>query len=176
MRVHLYLSKFYNWDPVPHDVVVSPDDIASGKVMPDRNGGYRARVVKIPPGGTVRTCQITEAAIVSKIIHEKTDIRRAGRTFTRKEAVAHFIMDHLLEGEAEWGWITKIEVEDDGPNEALARSMLDPHTKAEHSRRGGPSIDPGHVDGHLAAYLEPVDAAGHAAHLHGHFGVKGGGK
>jgi hypothetical protein len=173
MHVVFYLSKFYDWATVPRDVVVTPEDVNSGRVMPDRGGGYRTRVAKTPKDGTHRIFAITEADIVGKIIHEKTDVRRAGRTFTRKEAIAHMIMDHLSEGEFEWSWITKVEVHDDGPDEKLFRDIVEPHTKADHGRRlGQKNIDPKTVEAHVVAYTEPCDHAGHVTHLSNHFGVK----
>jgi hypothetical protein len=171
MHVVIHLSKFYDWQPVPRDVAVTPEDIAAGKVMPDRSGGFRARVLREPPGGTEMTCYITEADVVGKIIHEKTDVRRAGRTFSRRQAVAHIIQDHLLEGVAEWSWIKKVEVHDDGPDKDLALTMLEPHTKARHGRRNGMNIAASDVAAHMKAYLEPTQAEDHVAHLHQHFGV-----
>ncbi len=171
MHAILHLNRFYNWEPVPRDVTVTPVDVASGKVMPDRNGGYRMRVVR--QGPTFLTCCITESIIIAKIIHEKTDVRRrAGRTFTRKQAVAHVIMEHLLDGAAEWAWITSVEVHDDGPDEKLFREMLEPHTKSFHGRTGNLAIDPKDVRAHVAAYMEPATAKDHAEHLTQHFGTK----
>lgn len=173
MRVTCYLNKFYDWEAVPSDVKVTLADIASGKVMPDRNGGYRMRVVKVPPGGTVRDMHIAEHDLLGKIVHEKTDVRRAGRVFSRKEAVAHLIMDSLLD-DYEWSWITKIEVHDDGPNENLGRAILTAHTLADHGRRAGQkNVDPGSLKTHLAKYNEPTTPEEHAAFLMAHFGVKG---
>jgi hypothetical protein len=171
MRVIAHLIKFTDWEPVPSDVKVTPQDIAAGKVMPDRNGGYRMKVVKTM--NTFREMHIAEHDIVGKIIHEKTDIRRAGRVFSRKEAVAHLLMDNLLE-DYDWSWITKFEVHDDGPDEKLARGLFSPHTSADHGRRRGQkNIDPASLEAHVAKYLESATAADHAAFLTAHFGVKG---
>lgn len=157
MHVHIRLSKFYDWDPIPKGVVVTEQDIAAGKVMPGRDGAYRMRVVKIPVGGmTKRTCHISEGTLVEKIIEEKSDVRKkAGRTLTRHEAVAHLIADQLLEGAAEWDWILGFDVEvDDGPSEELMRAKLAPHTTADHGRRlGRKNVPPEHVEDHVAAYL-----------------------
>jgi hypothetical protein len=157
MRVIIHHSKFYDWDPVPKDVVITDDDIAAGKVMPNRDGsGYRMRVVKIPPGGTHRTVLITEGTLIEKIIEEKSDIRKAGRTLTRHQAAAALLMDQILPGNIELDWITRFEVEaDDGPSEELMRAKLDPHTKADHGRRRGrKNVPPEHVEDHVAAYLK----------------------
>jgi hypothetical protein len=169
MRVVLHLSKFYNWVPVPPGTVVTAEDVRQGKVMPDRNGGHRMRITQ--QGPTTRECHISEQTLVNQIVMEKSDVRKAGRTFSRREAVAHLIMDTMLDGHAEWGWITKVEVHDDGPDEALFRATLEPLTKVKHGRRDKMVIPPAHLDDHLKVYLEPADAAAHAAHLEGHFGV-----
>ena len=146
MHVVLHVTKFADWTPVPADVKVSQDDIMSGKVKPGRvPGSWEARVIKTPPGGTTHTVALSEGLTIQKQIHEKTDVKRAGRHFTRKEAVAHTIQDHFLEG-FDWSWITKIEVHDDGPDEALCRAMLKPHADADHGRRVGKNIPPEHLE------------------------------
>lgn len=173
MRVTLHLSKFVDWVPVPADVAVTQADIDSGRVKPGKGGGWTTLVTKAPPGGTTRECHLSEATIVAKIVEEKSDARRAGRTFSRREAVAHVIQEHLLEG-IDWGWITKVEVHDDGPDEALFHAMVEPHTVAAHGRRPGRmNVPPEHLGDHKARYAEPATAAQHAEHLGKHFGVKG---
>lgn len=174
MRVVVHFSKFYDWVPVPANVTVTPEDIASGKVMPNKDRtGYKARVLKEPAGGTHAAYMFNEESILAKIIHEKVDVKRAGRTFSRKEAVAHFVMDHLLEldGITDWSWVTKWEIHDDGPDEALARKMLVPHTVAKHGRRPGMNLPPEHLELVIAKYLEPATPADHVQHLGQHFGT-----
>lgn len=174
MRVTIHLSKFYNWDPVPPGVVVTEQDIAAGKVMPGRDAGtYRMRVVKVPAGGTHRTCHISERTLIEKIVEEKSDVRKAGRTLSRKQAVAQLLADNLLPGEAEWDWITKVEVEDDGPHEELFRDVIATHAAAPHARRPGRmNVPVESVEAHVAAYLEAATPADHVAHLNAHFNVK----
>ena len=174
MRVVIHVTKYYDWEPVPKDVIVTPADIAAGKVMPDSSGKeYRMKVLKVPPGGlTQRTCTIDELTIIKKIVHEKSEVKRARRTFSRKEAVAHVIQDHLLD-DMDWGWIKKIEVHDDGPDEALCRTTLHPYTVAPHARREGMIIPPETVEDHVKAYMEAATADDHVAHLHNHYGVRG---
>lgn len=201
MWVIIRLSAFYDWDPIPKGVVVTEQDIAAGKVMPGMDGGYRMRVVKRPPAGTTRTCHISEGALVEKIIEEKSDIRKAGRTLSRNQAVAALIADQLLPNAAEVDWITGFDVHDDGPSEELLRAKLAPHTEAQHGRRPGrANVPKDHVETHVAAYLKdwqampsalgddateeeiaghakasaPVRSANHQAlsdHLHDHFCV-----
>lgn len=155
MIVVAHIRKFYDWDPVPKGTVVTEQDIAAGKVMPGRDGGYRMRVVKVPPGGmTTRTVQITEAAILAKIIEEKTSILKAGRTLTRKDAIAAILAEHAFPDHVEIEWLSKFEVHDDGPHEELARATLTPHTTVEHGRRPGRmNIPPDHLEGHVGAYM-----------------------
>lgn len=173
MRIVIHLTKFYDWVPVPQNVVIDPNDIASGKVMPGRDGGYRVRVVKLPPAGkatTERTCHVSEALIVQKMVHEKCDAKRAGRSFSRREAVAHLIQDHLLD-DSDWSWIAGFEIDDDGPVESVAREILTPHTAAKHGKRPGNNIPPEHLEPLMARYMEPASAADHVDHVHAHFNV-----
>lgn len=172
MHVVLHLTKFYDWEPIPRDVTVTPQDIASGKVKPGRDGGMMARVVKVPAGGTTPlTCSINEATLIAKIVQEKADPKRAGRTFSRKQAVAHLIQEDILPSQAEWEWVASIEVHDDGPDAALMASTLASHAQTPHGRRAGMIIPLEHVDEHHRVYAEPADSAAHAAHLRQHFGV-----
>jgi hypothetical protein len=179
MRVFVHLTKFYDWEPVPADVEVKPSDIAAGLILPGRDGGYRMRVTRTNPNDGLdfgREGHISEGHIIQKIIEERCDIRRAGRIFTRKQAVAQCLVEHILMSanriEAQASWITRIDVHDSGLDEALFLSMLAPHHDAEHARRGGKNIDQSDLAAHLVAYLEPATAADHVAHLHAHFNVK----
>jgi len=173
MRVAISLSKFYNWDPVPKGVVVTEEDIAAGKVMPGRDGAYRMKVVKAPPGGTEHLVTVSESTLIEKIIEEKSDVRKAGRTLSRRQALAHLLQDNIIPGQFEWDWIKGFAVHDDGPNEELMRSKLELHTKAEHGRRPGRmNVPVEHVEDHVKAYMESTTAADHVDHLHLHFGIK----
>jgi hypothetical protein len=166
MIVTLHLKQFYNWDPVPDTVVVTKDDVASGKVMPGRDGGFRMKVVKKMP--THRTITVAESSIIAAIIVEKADPRRAGRTFTRNEAVAQVLqeMQYTSDQHGEWDWITDIEVHDDGPSEELVRDVLKTHSNAPHGRRlGRMNVPPEHVEDHVKKYLgdwTPMPTASHA--------------
>jgi hypothetical protein len=186
MRVLIHLKKFNDWQPVPLEVdgkpvVITPADIAAKKVMPDRHPGqWRMRVEKTPPTPDTpwyREMHITEQMIVRKIIEERCDIRRAGRIFTRKQAIAQVVMEHgLMSGDAVEALasdITHFEVDcDDGPDEALMRAEMAPHHEAEHARRGGKNIDAKDLEAHVKAYMEPASVEDHVTHLHAHFNVK----
>ncbi len=173
MRVAVLLQKFYDWIPVPPNVVVTDAEVAAGKVMPGREPGqYRMKVVREPPGGTTREIHITEAALIEKIIEEKSDHRRGGHTLDRQQAMARLVEEHGLRGEAEAEWITGFVVHDDGPSEELLRAKLAPHTQAEHGRRPGRmNVPPEHVEAHVAAYMTAYSPESHAVHLNAHFGV-----
>lgn len=157
MRVTVHLRKFYSWQQVPKDVVVTDDDVRSGRVKPGKTGGYEMRVVKSPPAGLATSpteIMISERTLIEKIIEEKSDVRKAGRTITRNQAAAHLIQDQLLPEHGEWDWIAKFEVHDDGPHEELFREVLEPHTKTPHGRRAGRmNVPPDHVSDHVAKYL-----------------------
>lgn len=174
MRVILHLSRYYDWEPVPPDVKLTPADIAGPLVVLGHDPGtFRMRVEK--PGPTHRTVTIGEQTIIGMILYEKLDVRRGGATLSRKQAIAHVIQLALEDDKrchAQWQWITKIEMEDDGPNPQLLDTMLKPHLSAIHGRRGTVHLTPDEHAAHTAAYNEPVDTAAHLAHLHAHFGVK----
>lgn len=131
MHVVAHLSKFYDWVPVPEDVKVTPADIAAERVRPAANGGYRMRVTK--KGPTYLTVHLSEEQICAKIIHEKCR-PEGGRVLTRKQAIAFYVGENHLPIHAKREWITKIEVDDDGPEPELLASMLKPHAVSEASR------------------------------------------
>jgi hypothetical protein len=159
-----HLKKYYDWDPIPPNVVVTEQDIFSGKVMPGRlKGDYRMKVPKEPLPGrckmhgicTTRTCTISEGLVCEKIIEEKASVRKAGRTLSRNEAAALILQDHLLtEEHVEWQWLIGFEAHDDGPSEELLRAKLEPHLVADHGRRNRKNIPPEDLPLHVAAYLK----------------------
>ncbi|HLY33908.1 MAG TPA: hypothetical protein VKQ07_05200 [Jatrophihabitantaceae bacterium] len=171
MRVVVHLSRFYDWVPVPPDVLVTPQDLASGLAMPGREPGtFRMRVEK--PGPTYREMHIGEHTILGKILDEKLDVRRSGTVQTRKQAVAHIVgllLDDGRVAHAQWSWITGIDVHDDGPDVEHAKKHFAPHLTAVHGRHGRVHMTAEEHDAHLAAYSETADVA---AHLRSHFGVK----
>jgi hypothetical protein len=164
MRIVVHHSKFYDWDPVPEDVVVTQTDIASGKVKPaGRGGGWLMRVTK--EMDTHTEIQIPESQVIAKIIHDKTR-PEGGRELTRKQAIAFYLSEHVMPHHAHRSWVSKVDVHDDGPDEALFRAALAPHVAAE-------NIAAEDVDAHVEAYMEPATDKDHIDHLHTHFKVKG---
>lgn len=131
MRIVVHHKKNYDWMPVPDDVKKSGPDwdsaVKSGKVKPSTGGAWIMQVVREFDNYT--TVTIPEAQLVAKIIHEKTR-PEGGRTLTRKQAVAFLLSENVLPHHAHRSWLTKFEVEDDGPNEALFRAMMAPHLVA----------------------------------------------
>lgn len=162
MRIVAHHTKFYDWEPVPHDVAVTKTDIAAGKVKPSGNGGWLMPVTKEPKGGTHTEIHIPERQIIAKAIHDKCRAE-GGRTLTRAQCVAFYVSEHVLPNAAHRSWLTKFEVHDDGPDEALAREMFGEHVAAG-------NIPEADLEAHVAAYLEKAD---HAEHLAKHFKVKG---
>jgi hypothetical protein len=172
MRIVVYHSKFYDWEPVPSDVKVTAADLASGKAKPMARGeGYLMKVTKTPapgpagkPGETYTEIALSEAQIIAKIIHDKCR-PEGGRTLSRKQAVAMYLSEHTMPHHAERAWLNRVEVLDDGPNEALLREMLAPHIAS------GTHMEPDEVDAFVAAYMEKADAMDHVKHLHAHFRI-----
>jgi hypothetical protein len=165
MRIVVHHSKFYDWEPVPADVVVTPADISSGKVKSaGRAGGWLMRVAKEPVGGTHTMINVPEEQIIAKIIHEATR-PEGGRTLTRKQAAAFYVSENVMPHHAHRSWLTKFEIDDDGADEAMLRKMLALHVEAV-------NIEASEVEAHVAAYTEPATAKDHADHMHTHFKVK----
>ena len=161
MRIVAHVSKFYDWMPVPADVVVSKADKAAGRVKLGNDGQWLMRVPREMKSHV--QINLPEHQIVAKIIHDKCR-PEGGRTLTRKQAVAFYLSEHVMPQQAHRSWITSFEVHDDGPDEALARAMLAPHVQDG-------TIDTKDVDAHIAAYIESADAEAHVAHLATHFKI-----
>jgi hypothetical protein len=133
MHIVVKLSKFYDWEPVPVGVPVTPQDIASEKVKPNAAGGYLMKVTKSPPGGTFTTVHLPEEQVIAKIIHEKCR-PEGGRTLTRTEAVAFYLGENVMPHQAHRTWIKGFDVHDDGPDEKMMRATLALHTVSETAR------------------------------------------
>jgi hypothetical protein len=131
MRVTVSVKKFYDWEPVPGDVVVTQQDISSEKVKPAANGGWLMKVTKNLETHT--QVNLPEEQIIAKIIHDRTR-PEGGRVLTRKQAVAFYLSENVMPHHAHRSWITGFEVHDDGPDEKMARAMLAPHTVSETAR------------------------------------------
>lgn len=175
MRVVTHLKRFYNWLPLPQATreKMSDSDIHQGLSMgilkPGSTGALLMRVTVNAP--SFNTATISEGTIIAKIIQEKTQRDRARRTFSRKQAVAHVLSEHVLISECEPDWIDLFEIHDDGPDEKLLRDRLAPHHVAINPRTQRTNMDPATLDAHVAAYMEPATIEDHVAHLHDHFGV-----
>ena len=159
MIIVLHHSKFYDDVPVPSDVKVTPQDIASGKVKPSANGGWTMRVTREIAGGTHTTIALPEHEIAAKVIEEKL---KRNSVVSRKQAVALYLREYTLPAHTQASWLTDIKTHDDGPDEGVLRAHLARHVEAGH-------IDSSEVDAHVAAYMEPTTAADHTSHLASHF-------
>lgn len=162
MRIVVHVNKYYDWVPVPSDVQVADTDVRSGLVKPASGGGWSMRVTKEAVSHT--TVCIPEAQVIAKIIHEKTR-PEGGRTFTRRQAVAHYLAEQVMPHHAHRDWITDFEIHDDGPDEAMCRSMVQTHVDAK-------NIHQNDLELHVASYIEAADHTAHTAHLRSHFKVE----
>ena len=171
MRVTIAVSAFYDWAPVPADVEVTPKDIASGRVKPNRSGqGFDMRLTR--KKDTHTDIAIAESTIIARIIHELMP-QNGGRSLSRKEAVANLLAINVMPHHAHPKFFKGIVVDiDDGPDEEQFRASLDPYTKAIHQTSGYPLVDPEEVESIVKKYMEGADAKAHQDHLCAHFNVK----
>lgn len=110
MRILVHVNKFYDWEPLPADVVPTPADIKANRVKPTATGSWLMRVPK--EANTFTDVQIPESEIVSLIIH---DAVKEGMFHTRAEAAGHWLGRHIAQHHFHRNWVTKIEAVDDGP-------------------------------------------------------------
>lgn len=165
MRIVAHLTKFYDWEPVPADVKVTQQDIASGKVKPDAAGAWKMKVTKEPVGGTTGEIMVPEEQIIAKVIHDRTR-PEGGRVLSRKEAVAFYVAEDVMPHFGQRSWVKKFEVHDtEKPDEQLLRTMLAPHVADGNI----PSED---IESHVKAYLAPASPDEHVAQLTKHFKIK----
>jgi len=171
MRIVVHHDKFYDWVPVPPDTKVTEHDIAARKVRPDaKGGGFLMRIEVGAKSHTLIT--VGEHTIVGKIIHVYCDFGKQGHVLTRQQAVARLLQENILPHHTNGRWMRHIEVEDDGPDEALFQAMLAPHLEADHGRGTGKNIDAEDAAALLAAYMTPHEAKAHVDHLHAHFRIQ----
>ena len=83
MRIHLHVKSYNDWLPVPDDVEVTPQDVASGRVKPAAGSGHLMRVPV--QAETVVEAHITEADIINEVIFAYTDKGKQGLILTRHE-------------------------------------------------------------------------------------------
>jgi hypothetical protein len=163
MRVVIEHSAHFDWDPVPPDVKVTEQDIAAGRVKPAARGsGHTMAVLRQVPSHT--TVSIAERDVVQKIIHAMLP-QNGARAISRKDAVAKLLAENVLPQHSFPRYLTKIIVEDDGPDEATFDREVGPVVEAIHDQTGQPCIDPGAVAELKALYLEPADSTAHRRHL-----------
>lgn len=185
MRVIISLKSHYEWDEIPADVEVTQNDIKAGLVIPSRGAtgdihkkspldpkDWRARVVR--KRDTHNVLAISEETLVQRIVHDyKAPPQGNGVMLTRKEAIGTLLAENVLHTMAHPRHITGFEVEcDDGPDEALFRSIVTPLTTAISARTKEPIVHPEDFDALLAKYLETHTVEAHVDHLHAKFGVK----
>lgn len=163
MHVVVYHAKSYKWVPLPREVSFTHADVAGGKVRLDLHGNPRVR--EVHDGETHTMVTIDEQTIVEKIIHDKCR-PEGGRTLSRKEAVAFILSEHFAPEHFHRSWLTgRFEFHDDGPDEKIARELLQVHVEAG-------NIPADHLEDHVRKYMEPTVHEDHAAHLKKHFKLK----
>lgn len=69
MRITVHLNKYYDWDKVPGDVVVTQADIEAKRVKPAMDGGWLMRVAK--ETATHTEVHMPESQVIAKIVHDK---------------------------------------------------------------------------------------------------------
>jgi hypothetical protein len=168
------VHSYYYWAPLPKNVVVTDQDIASRRVKPNANNdGYLAREKR--KGDTQVTMLVSEQAIIARIIHELMP-NQGCMLMTRKEAVGQVIARNVMPDHAHPKFAKRFVVHDhhgdDGPDEAEFRRQLQPYVEAIHEASGEPLIDPDMVEEVVAAYMEPTTNEDHVAHLHAKFKLK----
>ncbi len=168
-RVVIHHSAAYEWGPVPDDVVLTEQDITSGKVRPAARvapgkpklhpSNWTMRITKT--FDTYTEVHVAEAMIFHTAMHR--DVRPL--RLTRGQALVLHIDKYIVPERFPRGSITHVEIDDDGPNETDHRALLDACDAVDAA--SGEPINAGHAE-HMAAYLEPAVGGDHAAHLAAH--------
>lgn len=159
MQIVVHISSFYDWQPVPPDVEVSPEDIAAKLVKPSSTGGWMMRVER--QAATHTHVAVPEHEIATTIIG---DAIREHTALTRAKAAAVYLARHVMPHHAHRSAIQRFEVEvDDAAPDAFA-AQLAVHVAAGHV----PQAD---VADLIAAYAAPTTSAGVIAALCDHFRV-----
>lgn len=173
MQVTVHLNGHYTHEPLPPDIKPTPDDIASGKVLARKDGGWAAKVHR--DNVTTRSQPIGEHEIIKHMIavampaHPVRALAR-GTFISRREAVEQYVrrlqVDHY-----EIPDLAGFEVHDDGPDEKLFRELVAPFVGMVCGRTNRVPITMENLEAFVAKYMEPADAAAHSDHLHKEFGV-----
>lgn len=111
MRVHVSLNGFYDWDPVPPDVLVEDKDVKAGRVKAAADGAW---LMRVPKKGVVTSTDIhiPEGEILAV---QFQDCVKENVVLSRIEAAGHIIARQTAPHHFHRSWITDIQVEDDGP-------------------------------------------------------------
>lgn len=159
MRIVIHLTSHYDWQPVPHDVVPTPEDIAAKRVKPGVNGQWLMRVTR-----KVDTHTLVTIAEEQLIIFMQGDMIRDHVVHTRQEAIGIFLSRSVMWHHAHRNWMREIDMDDDGPDEELFRE------RALRQIAVG-NIDADDLDEIVAAYMTPATTEHHRDHLKHHFGI-----
>lgn len=172
MHITVTVDQHYDWEPVPPETEVTPQDVSAGRVRPgQRAGTYDMRVQRKVDTHTF--IALNEETIIATIVHAYTEHGKCGVMLTRAEAIARHLSTVVMPNWAHPKWMKGFEIHDDaGPNEAMIRRMVAPHLLADHGRAPGKNIEPSDLEEMVATYMQKADTAHHVDHLHKHFKVK----
>ncbi len=170
MRVVVHLSRWYDWEPLPPEVKVTPDEpesdfakaVAAGLVKPSFGGKWTMRVER--DGPTHRLIVPPESQLTAEMIDSRVGPRK--QIISRREAVGHCVA-RCLDGHAREEWITGFEVEDlRAPEEihGVAHAHLWRFVEAG-------KLDADHKDRCHAVYTTPATSVDIVGHLHARFNV-----
>ena len=170
MRVTVHHTRFYEWDPVPEDVLLTEQDVLSGKIRPAArqlpgkprlwHGNWDMRVTR--ELDTHTEFHVDEATIFHALFHK--DVRAL--RLTRRQAVALLLSKYAVPERFPEAPATDVMVHDDGPDEAVFRSLISAHLASG-------LLNQAQHDEHVSKYLETHSdhSAAHEEHLRGHFGL-----
>lgn len=165
MLITVHVNGYYDWEPVPADVLTTTPDfkkaIDQQRVKPGSNGQWLMRVTK--KAVTHTDVALPEGQLIAMVIQEMC--RGDRQPLTRLQCAARYLSRHVMDHHAHKSWFEEFEVNDDGPDQAMFTARI-----GEHVACGNISEDD--VPALLAAYLTPIAPGEHVTHFHSHFGVK----
>lgn len=154
MRVHLDVSGFYDWVPVPEGIEVTPADVRAGLAKEMADGMWRMRVER--NRDSTHAMGIPEAAVCDRL----AALEANGEDSSRQDVVAD-LSKHSLKQHLKKRHMRTLTIEDDGPSEAAMALAL--------ASRGvtGPAADDA-----LARYMAGKQGDALAAHLRTLLGIE----
>lgn len=170
MRITVHHTRYYEWEPVPEDVILTEQDVLAGKVRPAArqipnkprlwSGNWDMRVTR--EADTYSEFHVDEASIFHAMFHR--DVRSL--RLSRKQAVALLLSKYAIPERFPEATATDVTVHDDGPHEDTIRNLLAPHLASG-------LVNQAQHDEHVSKLLEhhPHHGKAHEKHLRAHFGL-----